>query len=65
MNVVGMVYFVGKDIKNVDIFYHNEDNCMLLVEFAVLRTSITASLSQYFITAVGNADEFDLVTNGN
>ena len=30
INVVGVVYFVGGDIKDVKVFYHSDDNCKLL-----------------------------------
>ena len=31
INLMGTVYFIGGDIQNVKVFYHNEDhNCMLL-----------------------------------
>ena len=31
MNIFGCVYFLGGDIENVKVFYHNEDhNCTLL-----------------------------------
>ena len=30
INILGLVYFVGGDIKDVKAFYHNDDhNCML------------------------------------
>ena len=34
INLVGLVYFLGGDIENVKVFYHNnEQNCMLHLVF--------------------------------
>ena len=37
INLVGLVYFVGGDIQNVKVFYHNDDNnCMFIYLFIYL-----------------------------
>ena len=68
INLLGSVYFIGGDIQNVKVFYHNDDyNCMLLSlkQYFSLSYCFLATYVGHFISDVGAADEFDLVTNGN
>ena len=68
IGVVGGVYFIGGDIQNVKVFYHNDDyNCMLLSskQYCSLSYCFLATYVDQFISDASAADEFDLVTNGN
>ena len=69
ITLLGLVYFVGGDIKDVKVFYHNDDlNCMLLLSSKQCFSLSCLPLATHvrnFIRDVSAADEFDLVTNGN
>ena len=68
IGVVGGVYFIGGDIQNVKVFYHNNDyNCMFLSskQYFSLSYCFLATYVDQFISDVGATHEFDLVTNGN